>query len=156
MMPSSFKRILQTPKRYVLNLKNDFLALKCNKASIVTFMKKHPLLSLKVFHSNLIALARNCFCSFSSEIYRLMDIIFIDSKIYRNFFSYLTKFKKECFASDNFFSDEYVVSKKKYSRLVKYFHCPFLTFFADFYSLFKTKPKKSIIELTEESFIAPE
>lgn len=150
------KTIFQAPKSYVLNLKDDFSKLKFEKSSIMEFVRKHPFVSIKTIHSISVPLHNVYFCNCDRPFYDLMNIVLPEKKIYKDFFSYLTKFEKEYFVSNNFFSNEFVVSKKKYSRLIKYFHSPFLTFLTDCYSLCKPKPKKSFIELEEVSFIAPD
>lgn len=147
MMPSSFKRILQTPKRYVLNFKDDLLALKCNKASVITFVKKYPLLSLKVLHSTYLASAQAYCCRCSIGRYHLFDIIPIineqDRFAYKCFFSYLVEFEKEYCNNNNIYSPCYKKDNKTimpYSE--KYFLYPFLTFFSHIYTFFKTKKAK--------------
>lgn len=153
---SSLKTIFQAPKSYVLNLKDDFSKLKFEKSSMIRFGKKHPFVSIKTIHSISVSLHNVYFSNFDRPFYHLKNIVLPEKRIYKDFFSYLTKFEKQYFASDNFFSHDFLVLEKKYSRLKKYLYYPFLTFLTDCYSLCKPKPKKSLIILEEVSFISPE
>lgn len=150
-----FKKILETPKNYLVNLKKDMQQINLTKSSIKNFARLHPLISAKVVHEGLGILS----CIVLPTVYCLdlecektrFEHLKNHSKLYLwknyiHFFNFIFKFDENFFNEYNFFSSKYFKEEDFMAHYSRFIPFPILTSLTKIYALFRTKPVEKMLE----------